>query len=363
MFDPCFDPCHPTPPHIFCTARTYILSPWLQDGFLFEYEDNRPRSTPTESELWRDMLRQLETRETCGVPEDFWNDIKDNRLQYSLAEAEEWSQMLRQMEKKQALDMQEHFSSEVKIWTLKFHHDSWMTLQNSANVDTFKQDSYGRLTPPTPITLPSFRQSLYLSMVKTSSPLDRIDLGLPIHSAPQHWDELLGVTSPLSQLSSSSLISERVLANHADSPTPELFQSPVAPIRTPVNQVVPKTPAVQKPTPAPIAPMWILENPEGQALTPIATSYSHPLKKVSENPGYQTIPQSRSHRPRSSREEEAKHTTLGHMFCRMCENWLEKRAFHGWRGCVYCQQKRKLYASEANLRGDTVTTHVISIKN
>jgi hypothetical protein len=93
-------------------------------GFLFEYEDDRPRYTPTESELWRDMLRQLETRETCGVPEDFWNDIKDNRLQYTLAEAEEWSQMLRQMEKKQVLDMQEHFSSEVKIWTLKFHHDS-----------------------------------------------------------------------------------------------------------------------------------------------------------------------------------------------------------------------------------------------
>jgi hypothetical protein len=46
------------------------------------------------------MLRQLETRETCGAPEDFWNDIKDNRLQYTLAEAEEWSQMLRQMEKK-----------------------------------------------------------------------------------------------------------------------------------------------------------------------------------------------------------------------------------------------------------------------
>jgi hypothetical protein len=51
------------------------------------------------------MLRQLETRETCGVPEDFRNDIKDNRLQYTLAEAEEWSQMLRQMEKKQALDI------------------------------------------------------------------------------------------------------------------------------------------------------------------------------------------------------------------------------------------------------------------
>jgi hypothetical protein len=186
-------------------------------------------------------------------------------------------------------------------------------------------------------------------MVETSSPLDRIDLGLPIHSAPQHWDELLAVTSPLSQLSSNSLTSERVLAIHADSPTQELFQSPVAPIRTPVNQVVPKTPAVQKPTPAPIAPMWILGNPEGPALTPIATSYSHPLKNVSENHAYQTIPQSRSHRPRNSREEEAKHTALGHMFCRI----------YGEKSLSWMEGLRILSAEEETLcfRGKTARRH------